>query len=278
MSDDPQNPAPDEVPPDQAAAGDAAEPGDAEQAPDAPPTCAECGAELAEDQTYCLECGTPTGRAPKPPRGGRAGAMVAAALVVFGLGSGALAYAVINDDDGRGGASSTQVTDAGFPVVPTEEFTIPTDSGTGPLPPDTSGFPDDPFPTDTGELPPDTFPSTDDFDVTTEQPLDPDTDPVDDPVDDPDTGSGTSDWPVGESAWTVIVSSSTDESEARAMADRLSGEGEESGVLFSSDYPDLRPGYWVAFSGSFTTRADAAAHARTLSGSFPGSYPRHVEG
>lgn len=280
MSDEPERPgdAPEDAPstPDAARAED-------EAPEEATPACAECGAELADDQTYCLECGTPTPRAPRLSRGGRAGLILAGALVIFGLGAGALAYAVINDDNGGGGGSTTAQS-TGFPTVTTDEYTIPTDAGTGPLPPDTSGFPVDTGldPTDTSGLPIDTAPSTDDFPTYTEQPADTETDTDTDtePVEpvDPDTGSGASDWPEGESAWTAIVSSTTSESEARATAERLADAGEESGVLFSSDHPGLRAGYWVVFSGSFATRDEASAHARALGGSFPGAYPRHVEG
>ncbi len=279
MSDDRDRPA------DEPSDAPAPEPAAEDVAQDATPTCRECGAALADDQTYCLECGAPTPRAPKLSRGGRAGLVLAGALVVFGLGAGALAYAVMNEDDGRPGTVASTVVETGFPTA-TDPFTIPTDVVTGPLPPDTSGFPIDTLPTDTGDVPTDPFPpdttggtGTDDFPIVTEQPsetetdVDPDPDPGPDP---PDTGD--TDWPAGETAWTAIVSSTTSESEARSTADRLASNGEESGVLYSSDHPGLRAGYWVVFSGSFGSRSEAAAHARALANRFPGAYPRHIEG
>ena len=202
-SDADQQPAPEDATPDEQAG---------------PPRCTECGAELAEDQTYCLECGHPTPRAPRLTRGSRYGLAIAAGLVVLGLGAGALAYAVSQDDDPKGATAGSTITDV-TPTAPindpSTEFTFPTDIGTGELPPDT---------------------------------------------------------------WTAIVSSVRDETEARDTADRLAGGGEESGVLFSSDYPDLRPGYWVVYSGEFPSRDGAAAHARSLAGSFPGAYPRYIDG
>jgi hypothetical protein len=245
----------------------------------ATPRCSECGAELADDQTYCIECGTPTPRAPRLRRGRRTGLLIALALLVIGGGAAALAYAVANEDDGPTAGGSTEVIVTGATtVIPGTDYTLPTDgyTVTGELPPDTTGFP--------------TAPGTDEFPVVTEQTdpddptgtFDPSTDipPVDpiDPVDPVDPGTGASDWPVGTTAWTAILSSTRSESEARSTADAVAATGEESGVLFSTDHPGLTPGYWVVFSGSFTSSADAAAHARALSGSYPGAYPRQIQG
>ena len=254
------------------------------------PTCAECGASLADDQTYCIECGTPTPRAPRLGPRGRAGALVAAALIALGVGAGALAYAVADGDDGPGGATSgatAPVGTDGAPVPTDMDLTVPTDVSTGDLPPATDGFP--------------AVPTTDDFPVFTEQPgddpvdpidpLDPDepVDPVDpddpvDPVDpadpdpfDPDPiDPGTADdWP-GTDGWTVILASTRSEDEARRIADSVAAGGEEAGVLFSSDYVSLNPGYWVVFSGSFSSRAEAVDHTRSVSGRHPGAYPREI--
>jgi hypothetical protein len=91
-------------------------------------------------------------------------------------------------------------------------------------------------------------------------------------------GSGTSDWPAGETAWTAILSSVRSEADARAAKARLAAAGEDAGVLFSSDYAGLRPGYWVVFSGSYPSKSAAEAQARALSGRFPGAYARRIEG
>lgn len=271
----------DEITPPEGPTGDAPQEGPPPPADAAAPRCAECGAELADDQTYCIECGTPTPRAPRLRRNRRTGLLVALAILAIGGGAAALAYAVANEDDGRPSGGSTALTVTDTTVMTGPEYTIPTDgyTVTGPLPPDTAGFP--------------TAPQTDEFPVVTEQPgpddptstFDPSTDipPVDpidpvDPVDPIDPGSGVSDWPVGTTGWTAILSSTRSESEARSTADAVAATGEESGVLFSSDYPGLNPGYWVVFSGTFTIRSEAAAHARALAGRYPGAYPREIQG
>jgi hypothetical protein len=249
-------------------------PGDApeEEAPPPVPRCEVCGAELEPDQTYCLECGAPTPLAPRLRRGGRALALLAGAIVILGAGAGALAYAVASDDGSAPGGST-----AATATVPgTATAVLP--PVTGPLPPDTSfTAPTVPsttapgtgtgtatgFETVTGPTP--TAPTT----PTETQPTE--TQP-------PDTGGGGGDWPAGETAWTAVLSSVRSESDARAAKARLASSGEPAGVLFSSDYAGLRPGYWVVFSGSYSSESAAEAQARKLSGSWPGAYARRIEG
>jgi hypothetical protein len=57
----------------------------------------------------------------------------------------------------------------------------------------------------------------------------------------------------------------------------LQAQGEPGGVLFSSDHPPLRPGYWVVFSGVYTTKSEALTHARALLPQWPGAYPRRID-
>ncbi len=63
-----------------------------------------------------------------------------------------------------------------------------------------------------------------------------------------------------------------------AAKTKLEGQGESAGVLFSSDFPDLRPGYWVVFSGSYPSRSAAIAQATKLRPQFPGAYAREITG
>jgi SPOR domain len=243
------------------------------------PRCEVCGAELEPDQTYCLECGSPTPLAPKLRRGGRAVALLAGAMVVLGAGAGALAYAVASDD-GDGSAAGSSAPES--ITAPTSGATAaPPPPTTGPLPPDTSVTTAPPpgttpttttgtatgFETVTGPTAP-TAPTTTGETTTAETATEPE----------PEPDSGSSDWPAGETAWTAVVSSVRSESEARATKSRLAASGEPAGVLFSSDYPGLRPGYWVVFSGSYPGKAAAVAQATKLSSDFQGAYARRIEG
>ncbi|MEZ0284369.1 MAG: zinc ribbon domain-containing protein [Thermoleophilia bacterium] len=243
----------------------------AEEGPPPVPRCEVCGAELEPDQTYCLECGAPTPLAPRLRRGGRALALLAGAIVILGIGAGALAYAVASDDDGSSPAGSSATT----ATAPTGGATVVPPPLTGPLPPDTSVT----SPTAPATTAPGTGTATGFETVTgptTTSPPATETQPTE--TEPPDSGGGSSDWPAGETAWTAILSSVRSESDARAAKSRLASSGEPAGVLFSSDYPGLRPGYWVLFSGSYPSESAAEAQASALSGRFPGAYARRIEG
>jgi len=252
--------------------------------------CEVCGATLEADQTYCLECGSPTPLAPRLRRGGRNLAVLAGAVAILGLGAGALAYAVVDDGDG-GATTSTVPTSGTGPLVPLPPETAAT---TGPLPPDTSfttpTVPDVTVPTgpivpttgfDTVTGPPDTAPTTPTFPTTptTSTFEDPGTTiSSPDPTTIPDTGASDSDWPAGATAWTAILSSVRSEADARAAKTRIAGDGQPAGVFPSSDFADLRPGYWVVFSGRYSGRAEAIAQATRLRSDFPGAYARRLSG
>jgi hypothetical protein len=253
--------------------------GDGEgDAPPPVPRCEVCGSELEHDQTYCLECGSPTPLAPRLSRGGRAALIVAAAMVVLGLGAGALAYAVVSDDDGGGPSTATTAATATFPPVTTPGVPLP--PATGPLPPDTS------FTTPTAPTAPTSpAPPATGFDTVTGPPATtppetapPQTGPVTPPEPEPEPDTGAGDWPPGETAWTAILSSVRSESDARAAKSRVAGSGEPAGVLFSTDFPELREGYWVVFSGTFGAKGEAVAQAGKLRPSWPGAYARRISG
>lgn len=248
------------------------------EVPPGVPVCAVCGAELETDQTYCLECGSPTPLAPRLRRGGRTTLILAGAMVVLGLGAGALAYAVVQDDGGGGG--STPASTTGAPIATGPDLTTPlvpdTAPTTGPLPADTSV-------TTPGLTTPDTTGTATGFDTVTGPSSVPDTSGgvTTAPAPEPTTASaadGTSDWPVGRTAWTAILASTRSESDARSAKGRVAGAGDPAGVLFSTDFTDLRPGYWVVFSGTYDSRTTAVAQAAKLRPDFPSAYARRIEG
>jgi hypothetical protein len=258
--------------------------GPAGQGPQPPEQrCAKCDARLDPDQTYCLECGTATPLAPPLRRRGRAALIIAGALALLGIGAGALAYAVSQDNGERtvtvGSAPITSPTSPTGTISPTDTTgttgtvgTLPTDT-TATTPTATSPTGTSPLPTDTGittvtsPTTPSTAPTTT-GETTTEPPT---TEP-------PASGGGStaSDWPSGRSGWTAVVASAKSRSAAQPAERKLSATGEPAGILFSSDFSSLRPGYYVVFSGVFSSRSQAAAQAAKLQSDFPGAYPRQV--
>jgi hypothetical protein len=279
--DAPEGPAP---PPDGAASEGPPPPADGDALP-APPACAECGAELEADQTYCLRCGAPTPLAPTLRRR-RGTAALAAGLAVLGLGTGLLAYAVADDGDSGGSSTAPSLTTtapatsptSGLPGGTTGVGTLPSDtsatlttpgtvpgtdtgfvtstSGTVTAPPDTTGG----LPTDTGAFPTDDTTTTDTFTD--------DTDPA--PVD------VVSDWPSGTSAWTAVLASAGDPEAALRARSRARSAGFGAGILLSDDHPGLTPGLYVVYVGVYRDKADAVGMASRAQPDFPGAYPRFV--
>jgi hypothetical protein len=87
---------------------------------------------------------------------------------------------------------------------------------------------------------------------------------------------GVGDWPGG-TGFTAILASVSTEAEARSIQSEATGRGLDAGVLYSSEFSSLRPGYWVVFSGVFPNaeRAEARAeHAQQLG--YSDAYPRFV--
>lgn len=89
------------------------------------------------------------------------------------------------------------------------------------------------------------------------------------------------DWPEFD-GWTVIIESldvadPASESTARTHAAEMVAGGIEAGVLYSTGYRSLNPGYWAVFSGLFDTEAQARSHMDWLiNNGYPYAYFRQV--
>lgn len=221
--------------------------------------CPACLSPVRADQRYCLECGERLGvdEIPPPPGGGSALAergsaalvVAAVALVLVGVG---LSWVALREPADEG--AQTTATD----TVPTGTDTMPTDTMTTDTGITDTGITDTGI-TDTGI----TDTGTTDTGAT-------------------DTGAAAGDWPAGLSAWAVIIASKDQtqfgEADARAIADQAAAAGVlQTGVLDSSAYPSLNPGYWAVYSGPYTTKEEAeqaAAGIRTQG--YPEAYAREV--
>jgi hypothetical protein len=90
-------------------------------------------------------------------------------------------------------------------------------------------------------------------------------------------------WPAGETGWTVILGSfptATGKSEADATVAQAVKDGlPQVGVLDSSRSASLQPGYFVVFSGIYSSQGDAnAAEPEARQAGFETSYTRQVAG
>ena len=90
-------------------------------------------------------------------------------------------------------------------------------------------------------------------------------------------------WPAGESGWTIVLVSypkTFGHDEALKTARRAAKAGlAQAGVIDSSRYASLQPGYYVVFAGIYGSKTDAdAAVATARQAGFGGAYSREIAG
>jgi hypothetical protein len=88
-------------------------------------------------------------------------------------------------------------------------------------------------------------------------------------------------WPTGRNGWTIVLVSypaSVGQAAARQTAGKAVRAGlKQVGVLDSSSYVSLQPGYLVVFTGIYDTHdAAATAQASAQAAGFSGAYVRQV--
>lgn len=232
------------------------------------PRCPRCGAPHDPLQEYCLECGLrlvqlPRQRYTRTIVWSRESPMwlwlALGALLLVALAAGAIVALAATDDEKEGGPASSSVIETVAvtvpPVIPdtlTGESTI-----TIPPPPTTTTVP-----TTT------TLPTTTTTTTTTTLPT-------------TTTNGSLITWPAGTDGYTVVLKS-TPKSQGRGPAEQAGQEALDAGltqvgVLDSSDYSSLNPGFYVTFTGVYTTQAQAQnALPNARSKGFPTAYVRQV--
>lgn len=230
--------------------------------------CPRCGAPYDLYQEYCLECGLRL--VPLPPlyrrreiwsRDSPAWLWAAlATLLVVALGAGAIvAVAATRDDEAKGSpivTTGSGVTDTIGTLDTAPTLTLSTEPTTLTIPPTTTAFTTTTIPTTT------TLPTTTTNPTTT-------------------TGSSIISWPSGRDGYTVVLKStrtSEGRGEADAAAQRAINAGlPQVGVLNSSNYSSLNPGYYVTFTGVYNSQNEAeGALPRARQAGFPLAYVRRV--
>ena len=251
MVEPPGPPPPPELPPEPPPA--AAEP----PVPD-PNLCPRCGAPHDAFQEYCLECGHRL-----PPPGGvttvsqtlwsRESPLwlwaALLSLLLVALIAGAIVAVAATDGDEKGFVVSTNPTTTNTVGVITQPPTFTINPGTTTTAPTTT-----------------TLPTTTQATTTTTGTT---------------TTGGLTVWPPGKDGFSVFLQSvpkSQGRGPAETEARRAQSQGlPQPGVLDSSDYSSLNPGYYVAFSGIYDTKAQAEAGLATArSRGFPLAYVRRV--
>ncbi len=239
-------------------------PPDAPDEPPAPPppepeadagNCPRCGTPYDPGQEYCLECGLrlPIARGVVPVLASAwrrripwyPGDWIWPVLLFFVIAALGAAGAILATRDDHESATRTQV------------GTTEPAPGTGTVP----GEPPPPETGTTGEPPPPT-----------------ETEPLEPPP--PPPPSGPVEWPPGQDGYTVVLLSlpeSSGRGPALSEARKATANGlTDVGVLNSSDYSSLHPGYFVVFSGIYNTLDEAQAGLDTARASYPQAYTRQI--
>lgn len=221
-------------------------------------TCPRCGTPYEPYQEYCLECGLrlPVARGVVaylsqrwqrrvPWYPGDWIWPVLLGLVIAALGAAGAILATQDDDSSatRTRVATTDATSGDTGFTDTE----PTGTGTGAEPP----------------------------------PADTSTEPVEPAPPPPPTGpGGLVEWPPGQTGYTVVLAS-LPESAGRGPAVRAGQRAAQQGltdvgVLNSSEFSSLHPGYWVVFSGIYDTLDEARSGLDTARAGFPQAYTRQI--
>jgi hypothetical protein len=214
--------------------------------------CPRCGTPYAAGQEYCLECGFRL-----PVSGGLVGTLARAwrgrlpyypgdwiwpVLVAFVIAAVAAAVTIVATGGSDGRKTLVATTFQG--TVGGSVTTV------GPTGPETSATPTTPSP-----APP--------------------------PPPPPPAPASVIAWPAGQNGYTVVLSS-VPTSSGRDAAVRLARAAlkaglNDVGILDSSRYSSLHPGYYVVFSGVFDSPAQAqSALAAAHSGGYPSAYARPI--
>jgi hypothetical protein len=219
-------------------------------------TCPRCGARRQPDQRYCLDCGlrlpAVTGRLASLRRrwirrfGWYPGDWIWISLLtlVIALAGAATAIALSTSDATAGGAQTFAARTA---VTVTQPAPVPTATTSV----DTSKLPTPPEPTTTATKP------------------------------SPGPQNGHLTWPANENGWTIVLVSypkTNGGAAARQTATQAAKAGlTKVGVLDSSSYASLQPGYLVVFTGIYGSKADADAAVSTAhQAGFGGAYSRQI--
>lgn len=217
--------------------------------------CPRCGTPYEPFQEYCLECGLrlPISRGIIPVLatawrrrvawypGDWVWPVLAALLIAATAAALAIAFTTEN-----GSATRTQ---AG-----TEP--IPTGTSTGPEPPPPVG-------TDTSTLPTETIPTTEP-----------------EPPPPPPASTELIEWPPGQNGWTIVLAS-VPQSQGRAGPTRearraLSQGLSDVGVLNSSEFSSLHPGYFVVFTGIYGSEGEARGALDQAKSFYAQAYARQI--
>ncbi|MDA0165464.1 SPOR domain-containing protein [Solirubrobacter ginsenosidimutans] len=228
--------------------------------------CPRCGSALATDQEWCLNCGAATGTEVVEARGWRVPLYLGgglAALAVIGVILAILALASRNDVV-AGNPTPTPSASAQAPPGATPS-PLPTLT---PLPSATATVSPDPNATATVSPDPNATASPEPTETSTPEPT---------VTAEPSTSSSFPGWTGSDGDYTIIIESASTQEGAEKVAQEAQDKGESPGILKSDDYSSLNGGYWVVFTGTYSTKSDAEAALDGVRSNFHDAYVRQIK-
>jgi hypothetical protein len=209
------------------------------------PRCPHCGAPMAPEQDWCLECGTAvTTRVVPPPSWGLP--------VAVGLGALALLAAVVVvtlnllSDDAKQAASNPAKPAAA--VAPARTTATAQRQATQPRPTTPAAVP--PAATTPATTTTETVPGATEAKGGGPVPL----------------------WPANKNAYTIVVDSARDRPAAEKRARELIAGGQDAGILRSDGYDFFSPGAWIVWAGQYPDRPAAEKAAPKVQRKAPSAY------
>ena len=227
--------------------------------------CPRCGSALAPDQEWCLACGAAAGTEVVEAEGWRVPLYLGGGLVALAIIGVILAIVALSNQKSEvPSGTPTPVASAPpgatpsaiptTPAIPTITPVPTTDPGTGTA---------TAVPTETATVSPEPT-----FDSET-------------PTPEPTTsgsGSGTfPGWTGSDGDYTIIIESADSESAANKVAQKAQDGGLTVGVLNSDDYSSLNGGYWVVFTGDYSSTSDAKADLKSVRADFHDAYIKQIK-
>jgi hypothetical protein len=219
--------------------------------------CPRCGSAMAPDQEWCLACGAAAVTEVVEARGWRVPLYLGGGLVALAILGVIIAIVALSD-------GKEQV--AGTPT-PGPQASVPPGQTVSPIP-TTSAIP-------TVTAAPTTDPnSTPDATIS---PVPTETATPDSTVDSGGSGSFPG-WTGADGDYTIIIESADSQAAAEKVATKAQDEdGLTVGILESSQYSSLNGGYYVVFTGDYSSKSDAQAELDGVRDSFPDAYVRQIK-
>jgi hypothetical protein len=217
--------------------------------PPAPPErrCPRCGSTLAPDQEWCLACGAAAETEVAEPRGWRVPIVLGGGLGLLALlGVVLLIIALASGPDKLAAGTPTPTPSAAAPAPTSTPVPTATPLATATTSPGATVTPS-PSPGATATPSPGT------------------------------TTSGSFPGWTGGDGWTIIIESATSQSKAESVAQDAQSQGLTPGILKSDDYSSLNAGYWVVFTGDYSSKSEAQSALDSVQAKYHDAYARQIK-